>query len=169
MRRDGESRYKQTQNRKVGYRLSHFEITVIPYEPKYAEETIIMWRDSKFGAIGKNEMHSFESHVNFLNQILPMEFTVELAIVDEKVVGMIAYNRLQVSQLYIHSGFQNVGIGKKLLDRAKEQSNGTLTLYTFEVNKIAQRFYEKNGFVIIGGGSDNEENLPDIKYEWKAK
>lgn len=148
--------------------MKHFEVIVIPYEPKYAEETIIMWRDSKFRAIGKKEMHSFESHVNFLNQILPREFTVELATVAEKVVGIIAYDRSQINQLYIHSGYQNTGIGKKLLDRAKEQSNGTLTLYTFEVNKIAQRFYEKNGFVSIGRGSDNEENLTDIKYEWKA-
>ncbi|KMJ57559.1 GNAT family acetyltransferase [Bacillus sp. LL01] len=148
--------------------MKHFEIIVIPYEPKYAEQTIIMWRDSKFGAIGKKEVHSFESHVNFLNQILPKEFTVELAIVAEKVVGMIAYNRLQISQLYIHSEYQNAGIGKKLLHKAKEQADGSLTLYTFEINKIAQRFYEKNGFVIIGRGSDNEEKLPDIQYEWKA-
>ncbi len=41
-----------------------------------------------------------------------------------------------------------------------------LTLYTFEVNENAQRFYEKHGFKVIGKGHENEENLPDIQYEW---
>lgn len=147
--------------------MKHVEIKVIPFEAKYAEQTVIMWRDSKYGAIGQRELHSFESHVNFLNHILSKDFTVELATVGEKVVGMIAYNRSQIDQLYIHNGYQNAGIGRKLLERAKVQSNGALTLFTFEVNENAQRFYEKHGFVIIGRGSDNEENLPDIQYEWK--
>ncbi len=147
--------------------MKHVEIKVIPFEAKYAEQTVIMWRDSKYEAIGQRELHSFESHVNFLNHILSKDFTVELATVGEKVVGMIAYNRSQIDQLYIHNGYQNAGIGRKLLERAKVQSNGALTLFTFEVNENAQRFYEKHGFVIIGRGSDNEENLPDIQYEWK--
>ncbi len=42
-------------------------------------------------------------------------------------------------------------------------------MYTFEVNKIAQGFYEKNGFKIIGRGYENEEKLPDIQYEWNIE
>ena len=36
----------------------------------------------------------------------------------------------------------------------------------FEVNENARRFYEKNGFKIKSKGHENEENLPDILYEW---
>ncbi|GFZ32943.1 hypothetical protein CSC2_34690 [Clostridium zeae] len=39
-------------------------------------------------------------------------------------------------------------------------------MFTFEVNQKAQKFYENNGFEIIGKRNDNEENLNDIKYEW---
>lgn len=144
----------------------HFKI--IPYIPEYAEQTVKMWRDSKFKAIGVNEIHSFESHIYFLKNILIKEFIVELAIVNEKVAGMIAYHQSEISQLYVHNHFQQLGIGKTLLQRAKEQSTGRLTLRTFEVNKNAQRFYEKNGFTVIGRGHENEENLPDLLYEWKA-
>lgn len=142
------------------------KIKVIRYNPKYAEQTVTMWRDSKEQAIGKKEIHSFENHLYFLNHILPHQFQIELALHDEKVVGMIAYNEREISQLYIHIDYQGFGIGQSLLDKAKGQSSGKLTLYTFEVNKIAQQFYEKNGFHIIGRGHENEENLPDIKYEW---
>ena len=72
----------------------------------------------------------------------------------------------EVSHLYIHNDYQALGIGQTLLDKAKKQSSGRLTLNTFEVNKNAQWFYEKNRFKIIARGYENEENLPDIQYEW---
>jgi hypothetical protein len=49
---------------------------------------------------------------------------------------------------------------------AKELSPGKLQLFTFEINKNAQTFYAKHNFKVIGRGFENEENLPDIKYEW---
>jgi ribosomal protein S18 acetylase RimI-like enzyme len=146
-----------------------FDIKIIPFHPRYAAETVIMWRESKERAIGQKEKHSVDSHLNFLTNILPEKFQIDLALIDGRVVGMAAYNETEISQLYIHVDYQGVGIGQNLLDKAKTQSSGRLTLYTFEVNQYAQRFYEKNGFVIIGRGQENEENLPDIQYEWRLK
>ena len=128
-----------------------------------------MWRNSKERAIGQKENHSFKSHVNFLNNILPKQYQIDLALIDDKVVGMVAYNEIEISQLYIHIDYQGIGIGQTLLNKVKKQSSGRLTLYTFEVNENSQRFYERNGFKIIGRGHENEENLPDIQYEWKSK
>ncbi|WP_408004861.1 GNAT family N-acetyltransferase [Radiobacillus kanasensis] len=128
-----------------------------------------MWRNSKEQAIGKKEIHSFEDHVYFINHILPEQFQIELALIGESVVGMIAYNEKEINQLYIHINYQGIGIGQTLLDVVKGQSSGRLTLYTFEINENARRFYEKNGFEIIGRGHENEENLPDIQYEWISK
>jgi len=145
------------------------QFIITPYNPTYAEQTVVMWRDSKQQAIGQKEMHSIESHVYFLNHILLEQFQIDVALIDDKVVGMVAFNETEISQLYIHIDYQGLGLGQILLDKVKEQSSGRLTLYTFEVNKNAQRFYEKNGFKIIGRGHENEENLPDILYEWINK
>lgn len=139
---------------------------IIQYHPKYASETVEMWRESKEQAIGQKEVHSFEDHVDFINYGLPQQFQINLAVFHETVVGMIAYNKTEISQLYIHVGYQGIGIGEALLYKAKEHSSGRLTLYTFDINQKAQRFYEKHGFIIIGRGNENEENLPDIQYEW---
>lgn len=128
-----------------------------------------MWRASKELAIGQKELHSFKEHLYFLNHILPEQYLIELALMNEKVVGMIAYNDSEISQLYIHVDYQGNGIGQALLNKAKVQSSGKLSLYTFEINKTAQRFYEKNGFKIIDRGHSNEEKLPDIKYEWLSE
>ncbi|MFJ7730745.1 GNAT family N-acetyltransferase [Lysinibacillus sp. NPDC097231] len=146
--------------------MNQHQIIITPYHPKYAEQTVSMWRDSKEQAIGQKEIHSFENHVYFLNNLLTEQFQIDVALMDEKVVGVIAYNKREINQLYIHIDYQGKGIGQILLDKAKAQSSGRLTLYTFEVNKKAQRFYEKHGFNIIGRGHENEENLPDIQYEW---
>jgi ribosomal protein S18 acetylase RimI-like enzyme len=144
--------------------LNNFEI--IKYNRDYAKQTVEMWRNSKEQALGQKEIHSFDDHVEFLNHILANQFEVELALMDDRVVGLIAFNEREISQLYIHIDYQGMGIGQVLLERAKEHSTGRLTLYTFEVNKKAQYFYEKHGFKVIGRGYENEEGLPDILYEW---
>ncbi|MEH7300433.1 GNAT family N-acetyltransferase [Neobacillus drentensis] len=149
--------------------MNQHQIIITQYNPNYAEQTVKMWRDSKEQAIGQKEIHSFENHVYFLNNILPEQFQINLALIDDRVVGMIAYNEKEISQLYIHIDYQGIGIGQTLLDKVKAKSSGRLTLYTFEVNENAQRFYERNGFKIIGRGHENEENLSDIQYEWISK
>ncbi|MDQ1143839.1 ribosomal protein S18 acetylase RimI-like enzyme [Bacillus sp. SORGH_AS 510] len=149
--------------------MNQHKVIIAQYHSTYAEQTVEMWRDSKERAIGQKEIHSFENHIYFLNHILTEQYQIDLALIDDKVVGMIAYNEKEISQLYIHIDYQRFGIGQTLLDNAKEKSSGRLTLYTFEINENAQRFYEKNGFKIIGRGYENEENLPDIQYEWISK
>ncbi len=149
--------------------MSNPVFVITSYEPKYAEQTVSMWRESKERAIGQKEKHSFESHLYFLNHILPEQYEIEIALIEDKVIGMIAYSSVEINQLYIHVAYQGYGIGRALLDKAKVKSSGKLTLRTFEINKKAQQFYEKNGFNMIGKGFVNEESLPDIEYEWLDK
>ena len=146
------------------------KVTLITYDSKYAVDAVAMWRDSKERALGVREIHSFESHVDFLNQILNEENTVYLAIRRnrESVVGLMATDGVYINQLYIHIDYQRMGIGERFLRLAKTESSGRLRLRTFDINSGARTFYEKHGFEIIGHGCDNEENLPDILYEWRG-
>lgn len=144
-------------------------INIIEYDTKYAEDTAKMRRDSMEKAIKQKPIHPFEEDVYFLNHILSKEHKIYIAVEENnnKVVGMIAFNETEISQLYIHNDYQGIGLGKKFLQIAKNNSKGYLTLYTFEVNKKAQAFYQNHGFKIIARGHENEENLADIKYEWR--
>ncbi len=145
-------------------------IKIIEYEPRYAEATVRMWRASKEKALGQQEVHSFEDHVFFLNHILNKENKIYIAVeaATDRVVGVAAFNEHEISQLYIDTDYQRQGLGERFVRMAKAGSRGRLRLYTFEVNHQARRFYEKHGFRITGWGHENEENLPDIKYEWAA-
>lgn len=76
-----------------------------------------------------------------------------------------------LNHLYVHPKFQGEGLGKILLDRAKEISPNGIVLWVFEENTEAIKFYEREGFTLIEKRgkkeAKNEENLPDRKYEWK--
>lgn len=73
-----------------------------------------------------------------------------------------------IQALYIHADQVGLGIGRALLDGAKDRSD-RLKLWTFQANHGAQRFYLREGFREIrrSDGADNDEGLPDIQYLWE--
>ena len=75
-------------------------------------------------------------------------YKVELALIDEQIVGMVAYNADEINQLYIHIDYQGGGIGQRLLERAKAESNGKLILRTFERNKTPKGFTRNTASVL---------------------
>lgn len=87
-----------------------------------------------------------------------------------RVLGFIARNGDVVQSLYVARHGQGMGVGKALLDAAKAVQP-RLTLWTFEANTGAQRFYEREGFTVAErtDGRENEEGLPDIRYVWQAR
>lgn len=81
------------------------EHKIIEYNPSYGIQTVTMWRASKEQAIGQKEIHSFDDHVYFLNNILVRSNKVFLAIQasGEQVLGILACNENWVNQLYVHT------------------------------------------------------------------
>jgi GNAT superfamily N-acetyltransferase len=88
----------------------------------------------------------------------------------EHADGLIALLVLEpdwLSDLYVDPRHTGRGVGSALVVLAKERSPGGLLLWAFGSNSGARRFYERHGFVAVGGSDgDNEEGMPDIKYHW---
>jgi hypothetical protein len=63
----------------------------------------------------------------------------------------------------------NAGAGSLLLAKAKAELPQGFSLWTFQANLGARRFYERHGLTETRRtrGADNEECLPDILYEWR--
>ena len=97
------------------------------------------------------------------------ECTLWGAIESDALVGIIAFREDWIDQLYILPNAQGRGLGTSLLDLAKRQAQ-SLSLWTFQRNTAARRFYERRGFVVIEetDGSGNEEREPDVLYRWSA-
>jgi hypothetical protein len=67
------------------------------------------------------------------------------------------------------AGAHNAGAGSLLLAKAKQVRPQGFSLWTFQANLGARRFYERHGLSEARrtDGAQNEENLPDILYEWR--
>lgn len=110
-----------------------------------------------------------ETHHWAANVVLPNQ-DVWVAESDGEIVGYAAIEGAELNDLYVRPGRQGQGVGSALLARARELSPGMLSLWTFQRNKRARRFYERHGFeaVEFGDGSGNEEGEPDVRYRWTA-
>jgi GNAT superfamily N-acetyltransferase len=88
--------------------------------------------------------------------------------VSDGVDGFLARDGEEVSCLYVSNAAQGNGVGKALLDHAKQRAD-RLELWTFQANKGARRFYAREGFVELRetDGARNDENLPDVFLEWR--
>lgn len=89
---------------------------------------------------------------------------------DQELVGIIAFRDGWIDQLYILPAWQGRRIGTALLQVAQDQFD-RLSLWTFQRNRKARRFYERCGFVAIRetDGSRNEEKEPDVMYSWQRQ
>lgn len=69
-----------------------------------------------------------------------------------RIVGFIHWNFLQIELFYVSDNTQGKGIGTKLLNHveaiAKEQGVSYIFLETMSFN--APKFYEKNGYQLVG-------------------
>ena len=150
---------------------NHSGIRIIEYNEKYALETVKMWRASMEKALQWTDPHSWEEQIAYLTSLVE-KFNVYLALDggdigrESAVVGFMVVGKTELDHLYVHVDHQGRGIGTQLLNLAKEQSADKLQLYTFDINKQAQRFYEKHGFKIIGRGIEEVSGRADIRYEW---
>lgn len=89
---------------------------------------------------------------------------------DRDLIGVIAFREGWVDQLYVLPAAQRRGVGTALLGLAQRQLD-QLSLWTFQRNHAARRFYEAHGFVAVRetDGSGNEEREPDVLYAWQRR
>lgn len=92
---------------------------------------------------------------------------------DGEILGFAALEpappKAWLHHLYVDPPAHNAGAGSLLLAKAKEEMPQGFSLWTFQANLGARRFYERHGLTETRRtrGADNEEGLPDILYEWR--
>lgn len=95
---------------------------------------------------------------------------VTLAEQATEIVGFAARDDAHLHALYVARHARDRGVGSDLLRHAQAKAP-MLTLWTFEANTGAQRFYRRHGFreVLRTDGAANDEGLPDIRFDWRQE
>lgn len=112
--------------------------------------------------------HSDQEVRAYFRDIVVPTLETWVATADSRVVGLMVLDGTTLSQLYLDPQWRGRGMGDRFVALAKQRRPAGLELRTFQVNRPAQRFYERHGFVAVErtDGSDNEENEPDVRYVW---
>jgi GNAT superfamily N-acetyltransferase len=115
-------------------------------------------------------LHTLEEHRVWFGRVAH-EQEVWVWEEDGTVLGFFALGDAMLNYLYVEPGAAGRGIGSALLAHAKKRRPAGFTLWTFQQNAGARRFYERHGLRVIRltDGRDNEEKVPDAMYEWRPE
>jgi ribosomal protein S18 acetylase RimI-like enzyme len=131
-----------------------------------------LWRISREKSLPEFQRakgHFFFEDQDYFRDYILKENQVWVVEMDLRPVAFMAMKDNFIDQLYVHPSYQNRGIGKALLDYARQLSPEHIWLYTLQVNTNARAFYEKYGFVAEKfGTSPPPESEPDVEYHWRS-
>ena len=141
------------------------------FRPGDFEPVTILWRIAREKSLPEfqrakghffyEDQDYFRDHVLKDNKILVVEE-------NERPVAFMAMRDEFIDHLYVHPDFQHRGIGRALLDYARQLSPEHIWLYTLQINMNARAFYERNGFTAEKFGvSPPPESEPDVEYHWR--
>ncbi|SEP14894.1 Ribosomal protein S18 acetylase RimI [Salinihabitans flavidus] len=114
-------------------------------------------------------LYSGAQAIAFCGQMIGRDW-VRVAEHDGAVQGFLAREQGYIHALYLAPGACGAGIGRRLIEDAR-RTRDQLRLRVLSANTGARRFYTRLGFAETdrGDGRDNDENLPDIGYEWRRE
>lgn len=72
---------------------------------------------------------------------------------------------------YLEPEWRGRSLGDRFMSLAEQQRPDGLSLWTFQVNRSARRFYQRHGFVEAErtGGQRNDKREPDVRYVWQPQ
>lgn len=114
------------------------------------------------------QVHTPEQDQTYFEHVL-LSQECWVAVIENQIVGFSVLNDGWLHHLYVMSESQGLGVGRRLLDNAKNLVPSELQLWTFQGNYHARAFYAKNGFkeVEFTDGAGNVELTPDVRLIWR--
>jgi GNAT superfamily N-acetyltransferase len=118
------------------------------------------------------DLHTPEDDRLFLRGIVLPNEEVWVVEVDGRPVGFASLGSREgmdfLQHIYVTPEHQSQGLGGALFAHAKQRRPDGFSLWVFQKNEGARRFYERHGcrLVELTDGSGNAEREPDALYEW---
>ncbi|WP_220185058.1 GNAT family N-acetyltransferase [Paracoccus sp. S1E-3] len=111
-------------------------------------------------------IHSAEAVRQRYREVVIPRRNVLVATHGGAVAGFLAIDEAEITSFYMRLPGRRIGAA--LLGAAKT-GRMRLSLWTFQANRGARRFYLREGFrEVARTAGENEEGLPDVQYLWEG-
>jgi putative acetyltransferase len=145
------------------------EISLRPYRDADLEPALDLWRRAWDMAMPEID---FSARMDWWrdrwNRELVPNNEVIVAEAAGKQIGFVVIDKRSgyLDQIVVDPALWGGDTAKQLLDEAKRICPGGITLDVNQDNSRARRFYEREGFVWIGGGKNPLSGKPTCRCEW---
>ena len=126
-----------------------------------------IWLDTNLKAHNFIPAQYWKSNFNSVKEALS-QAEVYVYAYDTEIQGFIGINDEYVEGIFVSGEMQSQGIGKILLNYAKDKRN-KLLLNVYQKNARAISFYQREGFVIQHSGLDEATEEKDYVMTWQQE
>ena len=126
-----------------------------------------IWLDTNLKAHNFIPAQYWKSNFNSVKEALS-QAEVYVYAYDTEIQGFIGINDEYVEGIFVSGEMQSQGIGKILLNYAKDKRN-KLLLNVYQKNARAISFYQREGFAIQHSGLDEATKEKDYVMTWQQK
>ena len=126
-----------------------------------------LWLDTNFKAHDFIPAQYWKSNYDAVKEMLP-QAEVYVYENDNKIQGFVGLNDEYIEGIFVSDEMQSRGIGKLLLDFAKEKRM-KLHLNVYQKNIRAINFYQREDFEIRGEGLDEATGEKDYEMIWQHR
>ena len=126
-----------------------------------------IWLDTNIQAHDFIPAQYWKSNFELVKELL-LQATVYVYEDNQGIQGFIGLNDEYIEGIFVSNEMQSQGIGKILLNYAKDKRN-KLLLNVYHKNTRAISFYQREGFEIQCNGIDEATGERDYVMAWKRK
>lgn len=126
-----------------------------------------IWLDTNVTAHSFISSQYWQNNFELVKELL-LQATVYVYEKNQEIQGFIGLNDEYVEGIFVSGEMQSQGIGKILLNYAKDKRN-KLHLNVYQKNARAISFYKREGFEIQHSGLDEATGEKDYVMTWQHK
>ena len=130
---------------------------------RYACARIVLEHGTETPWLG--ELYEFDGLVEWWSDCLHHVETSWVCEANGEIMGFCVREDDNITGLYVSRMTRDNGVGKCLLDLAKKDRDW-ITVWAYEQNPRARKFYRREGCVEISREIEEEKNLVDIEHRW---
>ncbi len=136
------------------------------YKKEDLQAIIDIWYEASINAHDFIDNRYWASKIDDMRNIyIPMSETYVYKD-SSGIKGFVSLNENSLEALFVSPLCQNTGVGKELINKAKELRD-SLTLSVYKENQRAERFYKKMGFCKVKEQIDENTGHVEIVMHWE--